>query len=209
MPKKPKTAAPEEAARLDDDQLASAVRASAQQIWQAGLGAFAKAQQEGARGFSKLVRDGSELQKRARKVEEATGTVARAAERASRRGTGSWGKLEQVFEERVARALATIGVPARTDIEELKHRIAELERMMATLADRQQAQSAPAPVAGRSRAAPAAAPLKPAAKQAGKQAAVAVAKKPAAAAGKKPAVAAAKAPARKTVGKPPRGGAAN
>jgi poly(hydroxyalkanoate) granule-associated protein len=197
MARKPKTATPEEAVRLDDDQLASAVRASAQQIWQAGLGAFAKAQQEGARGFSKLVRDGSELQKRARKVEEATGTVARAAERASRRGTGSWGKLEQVFEERVARALDTIGVPARTDIEELQHRIAELERMVATLGDRQQAQAAPGPVKGRSRAVAGAAPPVKLAAQ-----------KPAAEAAKKPAAAAAKKPARKTVGKPPRGGAA-
>jgi poly(hydroxyalkanoate) granule-associated protein len=192
MAKKPNTVTPEEEARLDDDQLASAVRASAQQIWQAGLGAFAKAQQEGQRGFSKLVRDGSELQKRARKVEEATGTVARAAERASRRGTSSWGKLEQVFEERVARALATIGVPARTEIEELKHRIAELERMLAALADRQQTQAAAqAPAAKRVRSTPAApAASAPAGKSVGK------------AAGK----AASKAPARKTVGKPPRGG---
>jgi poly(hydroxyalkanoate) granule-associated protein len=175
MAKKTKTQAPEEAARLDDDQLASAVRASAQQIWQAGLGAFAKAQQEGVRGFSKLVRDGTELQRRARKVEEATDTVARAAERASRRGTSSWGKLEQVFEERVARALATIGVPARTEIEQLKHRIDELERMVAELADRQHAQAAPRPPRRTAAPAPAAAP------------------------------AAKKAPARKTVGKPPRG----
>jgi poly(hydroxyalkanoate) granule-associated protein len=155
MPRKPKTQAPEETARLDDDQLASAVRASAQQIWQAGMGAFAKAQQEGVRGFSKLVKDGTELQKRARKVEEATGTVARAAERASRRGTGSWGKLEQVFEERVARALATIGVPARTEVEELRHRIDELERQVAGLADRQHAQAAKPPAKPVARKAPA------------------------------------------------------
>jgi poly(hydroxyalkanoate) granule-associated protein len=192
MARKTKTAAPEEPVRLDDDQLASAVRASAQQIWQAGLGAFAKAQQEGALGFSKLVRDGSELQKRARKVEEATDTVARAAERASRRGTGSWGKLEQVFEERVARALATIGVPARTEIEEIKHRVAELERMLAALAGQQQARAAPTPA-------------RPAVKKAAKPA-----EKPATTPGAKPpAKPPAKAPARKTVGKPPRGGAGN
>jgi poly(hydroxyalkanoate) granule-associated protein len=209
MAKKPNTAAPEEAARLDDDQLASAVRASAQQIWQAGLGAFAKAQQEGARGFSKLVRDGTELQKRARKVEEATGTVARAAERASRRGTSSWGKLEQVFEERVARALTTIGVPARTEIEELKHRIAELERMLAALADRQHAQAAPAPAAKRARTEPVTpAPATKRARTASvTPAAAAGPGKPASKAAPKAATKAApKAPARKTVGKPPRGG---
>ena len=48
---------------MDDDSLANAVRTSAAQIWQAGLGAFAKAQEEGSRVFSKLVKDGAELQK--------------------------------------------------------------------------------------------------------------------------------------------------
>ena len=79
------------------------------------------------------MRDGTELQKRARKVEDATDTVARKAERSSRRASGTWGKLEQVFEERVARALAAIDVPARSEIEALDHRIDELERMLAEL----------------------------------------------------------------------------
>ena len=118
----------------EEEELSRAVRSSAQQIWQAGLGAFAKAQQAGGREFTRLVRDGSELQKRARQVEDATDTVARKAERASRRGSGSWGKLEQVFEERVARALATIGVPARSEVEALEGRIDALERTVAELA---------------------------------------------------------------------------
>jgi len=118
----------------EEEALSRAVRSSAQQIWQAGLGAFAKAQQAGGREFTRLVRDGSELQKRARSVEDATDTVARKAERSSRRASGTWGKLEQVFEERVARALATIDVPARSEMEALNHRIEELERMVAELA---------------------------------------------------------------------------
>lgn len=129
----------------DDEALARAVRASAQQIWQAGLGAFAQAQEagEGGRSFTRLVRDGSVLAKRAREVEEATGTVARAAERATRRSSGSWGKLEQVFEERVARALATIGVPAASEVEALRRRVDELEMMLAELGARLSALDAP------------------------------------------------------------------
>ncbi len=45
-------------AQAEDKQLANAVRTSAQQIWQAGLGAFAKAQEEGGRVFAKLVKEG-------------------------------------------------------------------------------------------------------------------------------------------------------
>ena len=129
----------------DDEALARAVRASAQQIWQAGLGAFAKAQEagEGGRSFTRLVRDGSVLAKRAREVEQASGTVARAAERATRRGSASWGKLEQVFEERVARALATIGVPAASEVEALRRRVDELEMMLAELSARLPAAAAP------------------------------------------------------------------
>ena len=131
----------------EEEALSRAVRSSAQQIWQAGLGAFAKAQQAGGREFTRLVRDGSELQKRARSVEDATDTVARKAERSSRRASGTWGKLEQVFEERVARALATIDVPARSEMEALNRRIEELERMVAELAGehlRQKASAKPA-----------------------------------------------------------------
>lgn len=120
----------------DDEALARAVRDSAQQIWQAGLGAFARAQEEGGSAFTRLVRDGSVLARRASEVEDATGTVARAAERASRRSGGSWGKLEQVFEERVARALATIGVPAASEVEALRRRVDDLEKMLAELATR-------------------------------------------------------------------------
>lgn len=192
----------------EEARLAEAVRASAQQIWQAGLGAFAKAQQEGGRAFTRLVKDGTELQKRARRVEDATDTVARAAERASRRASGSWGKLEQVFEERVARALAAIGVPARSEVEALSHRIDELEKMLAE----RPAAPAGAPVKARARPAagttPAKGPAKPAARSVVKSAARPAAKaaleaaaKPVARVAAKPAAKSAAAPAAKPAAK--------
>ncbi|MEW6373865.1 MAG: phasin family protein [Pseudomonadota bacterium] len=173
----------------EEEELARAVRSSAQQIWQAGLGAFAKAQQEGGRAFTRLVRDGTELQKRARKVEDATDTVARKAERSSRRASSTWGKLEQVFEERVARALAVIDVPARSEMEALNHRIDELERMLAELSV-----GAPKPPA----------PRKPAAKKAAAKSAAKPAAKPAVgkAAAKTPA---ARKPAARPTTRPARG----
>ncbi len=161
----------------EEEELARAVRSSAQQIWQAGLGAFAKAQQEGGRAFTRLVRDGTELQKRARKVEDATDTVARKAERSSRRASSTWGKLEQVFEERVARALAVIDVPARSEMEALNHRIDELERMLAELSVSVPRAEAPKKAAVKKAAVQKAETRKPAAKASGTKAA---ANKPAA-----------------------------
>ena len=50
-----------------DSQLAGAIKESAQEIWLAGLGAFAKAQEEGQKVFKALVREGGSMQKRTMK----------------------------------------------------------------------------------------------------------------------------------------------
>ena len=104
-----------------DNQIANKVRESAQQIWNAGLGAFAKAQQEGNKVFEALVSEGEVLQEKTRsKV-----AGLRVAEMANK-ATGTWDKLEQVFEARVARALGSLGVPTRKEIDELSKRIDRL-----------------------------------------------------------------------------------
>ena len=104
-----------------DTQFANKVRESAQQIWDAGLGAFAKAQEEGNKVFEALVSEGEALKEKTRK------NVAglRVAEMASK-ATGTWDKLEQVFEDRVARAIAKLGVPSRKEIDELTKRLSLL-----------------------------------------------------------------------------------
>lgn len=182
----------------EDTELASAVRSSAQQIWQAGLGAFAKAQEEGGRVFSRLVKEGTEFQKRAEdKVADVSGSVGKLADGVGKQASGSWDKLEQVFEERVARALATIGVPTQQDITALHAQIDALGRQVAALS----AKPAPAPkpkpkaaakpaVKAAPKAAPkvspktaaAKAPVKPASKAVSKPAARPAAKKKAPAA---------------------------
>jgi len=78
--------------KKNDDQLADAVRMSSQEIWQAGLAAFAKAQEEEGKFFSM-----------------------------------------QLFEERVLRALSSIGVPSREEVDALQQRIDELTRQVAAL----------------------------------------------------------------------------
>ncbi len=132
--------------KAEDKQVASAVRISAQQIWQAGLGAFAKAQEEGGRVFSKLVKEGTDLQKRTQKLAEnkvsgATDTVTKMAGDAGKQASGSWDKLEQVFEDRVARALSSIGVPTRSDVDTLTRRIEQLTNAVAQLSGKSASES--------------------------------------------------------------------
>jgi poly(hydroxyalkanoate) granule-associated protein len=104
-----------------DIQLSATIRESAQQIWLAGLGAFAKAQQEGNKVYDALIREGEAIQKKTRKVTEDKVTEMAA------KATGTWDKLEQVFESRVARALNSLGVPTRDDVAALSKRVAELK----------------------------------------------------------------------------------
>jgi poly(hydroxyalkanoate) granule-associated protein len=184
-------------AKSDDKQLAEAVRASAHQIWQAGLGAFAKAQEEGGKVFAKLVKEGTDLQKRTQKLAEhkvsgVSDSVTKVADKVSKQAAGSWDKLEQVFEERVSRSLASLGVPTKKDIQALTARVEQLSKLVA-------AQSGKKPVTKP-------APKKPVAKKAAPKAAKATTKKLAskAAPAKKPvAKPAVKKPATKTSAKKP------
>jgi poly(hydroxyalkanoate) granule-associated protein len=131
MVKKLKTLA---AAGMKDSELAQTVRESAHQIWLAGLGAFAKTQEEGVKVFDALVKEGRAVETRTRKlaqskVEEMTATVGKATKTA----TATWDKLEQVFEDRVARALQRLGVPTNKDIQSLAKRVEELTQSVHAL----------------------------------------------------------------------------
>jgi len=117
-----------------EDHMTKAVRASAQQIWHAGLGAFTDLQQR-TRGIT---------DDKAGHVRETVNT------------------LEQVFEERVTRALESIGVPMRKEIDALTARVEELSRQVEALAGK----PAKKPVAGKSPAARAPAKKAPAKKAA-------------------------------------------
>jgi len=78
--------------KKNDDQQLDAVRMSSQEIWQAGLAAFAKAQEDEGKFFSM-----------------------------------------QLFEERVLRALSSIGVPSREEVDALNQRIDALTAQVAAL----------------------------------------------------------------------------
>jgi polyhydroxyalkanoate synthesis regulator phasin len=124
----------------DDQQMADAVRMSSQEIWQAGLSAFAKAQEEGGKLFSM-----------------------------------------QVFEERVLRALSSIGVPTASEIDALNQRIDELSRQVAALSGASPAAVKKAAKPAAKKAAAKKAAAKPAAKAPAKSAIKKTSAKPAAA----------------------------
>ncbi|MFD0669049.1 phasin family protein [Ramlibacter sp. MAHUQ-53] len=155
----------------DDDDAGPGARGPARQIWQAGLGAFAKAQEEGGKVFEALVREGAAIQRKTQaaaeeRMAEATERMAAMAGDLSSRAQGQWGKLEGIFEERVAQALNRLGVPSAAEMAALRDRVAQLEQQLAAAraAPRAAAKAAPR------KAAKAAAPAR-AAKAAGRPAA--------------------------------------
>lgn len=138
MAKKLKALAEGKEARSDLNQLAKTIRDSTQQIWLAGLGAFAKAQGEGGKVFDTLVKEGLNLQRRTRAAtEERIGSVGekmtRAAGDLSKQATQSWDRLEQVFEDRVSRALTRLGVPTSREIGDLVARVDALSEAVQSL----------------------------------------------------------------------------
>jgi poly(hydroxyalkanoate) granule-associated protein len=137
--KKPAGNTDASAPRADGSAIASAVKESAQQIWLAGLGAFAKAQDEGTKVFESLVKEGLTLQRKTQsvaeeRITEATSKMANMASGISSRAVGQWDKLETIFEERVGKALNNLGVPTVTDLAVLVERVAALEAALAASA---------------------------------------------------------------------------
>ena len=111
---------------------------SAQHIWLAGLGAFAKAQEEGGKLFEALVREGSSLEQKTRKiatgtVDDVRGAVESGVSQVRERTQETWDRLEQVFENRVSKALNKLGVPGRKDLDELMRRVDELNQQVRRL----------------------------------------------------------------------------
>lgn len=136
----------------EEKQYAHVILESANQIWLAGLGAFAKAQGEGVKAFDHLVEAGKQVEEKSRKsAEEKVVAVTSKA-------TETWDKLEQVFQDRVARALNTLGVPSNKDLADLNKRIDELNKSVNELLKKQTAKpAAAAKVEDKAEAKPAAA----------------------------------------------------
>jgi poly(hydroxyalkanoate) granule-associated protein len=131
----------------DAQQIVATVRSNAQQVWLAGLGAFAAVQAEGnkalniaqsesARVFATLVKEGQQIEARAKQA------AAKRVEIVSSKTSETLGKLEQVFEDRLSRSLRRLGVPSNNDVSVLAERVEDLTKTVKTLAQRKTATGA-------------------------------------------------------------------
>ena len=118
--------------------IAAPVVDSAREIWLAGLGAFSVAQAEsgkmieqGNKLFEKLVSEGMKLEKKTRNVAETAvgdikGEVESKVGAVRQQAVDNWDKLENIFENRVARVLGQLGVPTADEVNRLSERVQTL-----------------------------------------------------------------------------------
>lgn len=126
--------APKKTRPAVDNQLAQAVTQSAQKIWLAGLGAFARARTEGDKLFDLLAEQGKGIRARTEDAaDQALKTVRAQADASIANAQGKWDKLEQVFEDRVSRSLNRLGVLTSKDVETLARQVADLNESVRAL----------------------------------------------------------------------------
>ena len=107
----------------DTQKLYDDVMTSAHKIWLAGLGALAKAEQEGTKVFHNLVEAGEDFEARGKKrFKLVKGKVDEAREMAGE----TFDKLGDTFDDKVAGAVRRLGVPNRSEIQRLTKRVEEL-----------------------------------------------------------------------------------
>ena len=144
-------------------KLGAPVADSARDVWLAGLGAFKLAQEEsgkvieqGTKLFDRLVKEGGKLEKSTRgdiegavsdmrgEFENRISGVKQRTDAVKKQAADNWDKLEKIFEERVARALASLGIPTREDVNALTARVQELSAQVAAMDSQKSAKKAPA-----------------------------------------------------------------
>lgn len=93
------------------------------QIWLAGLGAFARAEEEGNGLFDALVEVGREVERRAK---EKTPRVEEIKERVRHHTGETMERMEKAFDDRLTKALSRLGIPNKREVEALRRRVQEL-----------------------------------------------------------------------------------
>ena len=132
------TAKPPKSQTIPEQSTSPAFAPPAQQVWLAGLGAMAKAQEQGSKAMEALLNDGLAFQRKSQaeaqqRLQEATERLGHLASDFGQSASGRVDKLEHLFEDRVAKALHRLGMPSLLDIQLLSERVAQLESQLQTL----------------------------------------------------------------------------
>lgn len=102
---------------------------NAQQIWLAGLGAFAMAGDEGMDLYHTLIRRGSDVQKTGKtRVEKFVKTAEKRATDLRGDAEAALGKVRLPLDKGMTKAMHRLGIPTRGEILELTKRVEALTK---------------------------------------------------------------------------------
>lgn len=93
------------------------------QIWLAGLGAYARAEEEGSGFFDALVEAGREVERRAK---DKAPRVGELKERVRHHTGETMDRMEKAFDDRLGKALSRLGIPNKREVDALRQRVQEL-----------------------------------------------------------------------------------
>lgn len=131
-----------EAEAEDKATVLTDVKGYARKIWLAGLGAYAKAGQEGAEYFKELVKSGESAEKQGKtlvneQVEAANSQIDSVKTSVTSNVNSVKGKvevqldkIEKAFDNRVASALNRIGIPSKQDVAALSAKLDQLSELL-------------------------------------------------------------------------------
>ncbi|MGE6794077.1 poly(hydroxyalkanoate) granule-associated protein [Pseudomonas guineae] len=137
-----KVAVKKKAVVEESTSVLSDAKVYARKIWLAGLGAYAKAGQEGSEYFKDLVKSGEGVEKQGKKlvneqVEAANNQIDSVKTTVTSNVSSVKGKfevrldkIEKAFDNRVASALNRLGIPSKQDVEVLSAKLDELSALL-------------------------------------------------------------------------------
>ena len=121
-------------AKKKSKQVQTEIVENAHQIWLAGLGAVATAQEEGGKLFKNLVEKGEDFEKVGKnKVEQAKGAVSGVKVVAE----SYWETFERTLDDKVTAVIHRIGVPTKDEIDTLTERVESLTSAIEKLRTKQ------------------------------------------------------------------------
>jgi len=122
------------------------VKDSAHQVWLAGVGAYARAGEEGGRLFDSLVSLGERIESGARaRVDSRVRAAESRVQDVRDTATDAWERFEALFQQRVARALNGLQIPTARDVHELNRRVEALQKAVDRLTSEAAGAKKPAP----------------------------------------------------------------
>ena len=125
----------EKKGKVGEDAASAAAVEYTRQVWLAGLGALARANDEGGKLFESLVKEGEAVETRSRdmigsKAKDIRGMATGAWEDFMKRASGGLGNVEAVFEQQVSKTLSALGVATNDDIKKLAKQVEELGKQV-------------------------------------------------------------------------------